>query len=230
MEFPYLENVDLKNLLERITNLHTVAYKTDLQYDLESMEEAMDRNDRTENLLWISRRNGTNLFGERDVFLKETRSHNAFQSYCTRYDTPLLFLLQLKHRENHKLIGNATQLYYPQVAAFVGGNAQTCSHVLVESSAFEEAKSFSFQSYMENQEDIYATFGPFTSVQYKVDDEPNLQSLIAQNRANTIGLSKETTVSQYLSELQDYCQELYKDVEDYAPFEETQGDNEDLDR
>lgn len=238
MEFPYLQNEDVIKVLEWITEFHTIAYKTDLRYDIEKIKDFGTEQRSEQNFFFLSRKTGCNLYPERAVYLKDTAEYNAFQTWCTRQDTPLLYLVELKHRENDCVKGNITQMYYPQVANYVKENAQVPTHVLVDGKDFQTPKSFSYQSYQQNEREIEETFGPLNSVDVRVDNDPLLQALLYQNRANTMGQAQSMDATNYFFALEDHCRELYKDVEDYKPFanyksfdpEENEADEEDMDR
>ena len=110
------ENVDVIASLEAVMKQNTAFYQSDFDIDRRILQEAADRSGDTDRrLLWFSRPSGTGCVRERDVFLKDTRQHNAWRFYGEQTrDTVLAYLVELTGTERGKIKGNLYELDYPQ--------------------------------------------------------------------------------------------------------------------
>lgn len=212
MNYPYMENVDLEQILTQITQSHTIRYQSDLVYDLERLFEHQKDPRKENNFFWISRTNGTELLIEREAFIKETSSNHSLNTWFNEKNTPLLYHVTLTPRDQGRLTGTIHQLNYRQVNDFVQRNAQIPKTITIDTLT----DPIPYTEFLEHEDDIVGEYGTPSFRKIGVDDEPELLALIAQNRANTIGQCKEMNHYFFSYELESYCDEKYKDEPDYV--------------
>lgn len=110
------ENVDVFNALGAIMKQNTGFYQTDFETDKKIFAKAMDMpgaEDRT--FLWFCRPAGTHCFRERDVFIKDTPSHNTWRFYREQTrDRVLAYAVELTGTEDGHIRGNIYGLDYAQ--------------------------------------------------------------------------------------------------------------------
>lgn len=82
MRTPVLKNVDVIATLRAIMDANTKSYKSDFDYDVETLK-AVAKNPECKNrtFFWMSRNCGTWLFKEYDIFLKESAAYNTWLYY-----------------------------------------------------------------------------------------------------------------------------------------------------
>lgn len=108
------KGINLFETMERIVDVHTVAYKEDFKLDKELLTEAAKTPKRTSRtFLWMCRTMGTWLLEERNVFLKDTREHNTLRFYREQTSEPiLLFAVEVTKMIDGKVMGNLYLLDY----------------------------------------------------------------------------------------------------------------------
>lgn len=228
MTYPRIENVNILEALENIMRLHTIHYQSDFVYDTEAMKEKVKDPEKEQSFLWISRTSGTNMFSERNIFIQETSSNSAFQTWFSKRNTPLLYLCELKDSNNGDMKGDLTKLNYADVLAFTQKNAVKPTHVSVLCGDSKTALVFPYQEFKQNQDMIAKEHGSFSHIKYEVEKETSLLANIAQNRANTIGKSKIMTLEAHLNEVAIHCQKIYENHESYHLLPDTDQEKIDL--
>ena len=110
------ENVDVIAALSEIMRQNTAFYQSDFDIDKGIIQRAAASNQAVDKtLLWMSRPSGTYCFRERDVFLKDTRQHNAWCFYGEQTrDKILAYAVELTGTKDDIIQGNLYELDYQQ--------------------------------------------------------------------------------------------------------------------
>lgn len=110
------ENVDILASLEAIMRQNTAFYQSDFEIDKEIIQKAAaSPAAEDKRILWLSRPSGTYCFREQDVFLKDTRQHNAWRFYGEQTrDHILAYAVTITGTEDGKIKGDLYELDYPQ--------------------------------------------------------------------------------------------------------------------
>ena len=109
------ENVDLIDSLRRIMETNTAYYQSDLNFDEKKLRAAaISDNADDKNLLFMSRRHGTYLFSEAEVFKKGTFANTTWEYYSDQPDSILAYAVKVKGIENGKVMGDLYELDYAE--------------------------------------------------------------------------------------------------------------------
>ncbi|MFI3249744.1 MAG: hypothetical protein R3Y07_02115 [Eubacteriales bacterium] len=123
MKYPYLSNVDVLDVMEKITKLNTIRFQSDFAYDVETVEEHFQTRELEQNFYWVSRRDGTSLSSERESLMRDTSGFNSLKAWYSSSNPSNLYLLELKYQKDERIYGNLIGLHYPQIATFSQENA-----------------------------------------------------------------------------------------------------------
>jgi len=109
-----LLNVNVLDIMQRIVDRHTKHYKTDFNYDAETIKESVlkpKQEDRT--FIWLCRVSGTWLLRERDVFIQGTRENNTLRFYAGQAeDAILVYAIEASATDGSDVYGNIYGLNY----------------------------------------------------------------------------------------------------------------------
>ncbi len=109
------ENVDLIDSLRRIMETNTVHYQSDFKYDEKKLRAAaISDNAEDKDLLFMSRRHGTYLFSEAEVFKKGTFAHETWKYYSDQPDSIIAYAVKVNGMENGKAVGDLYELDYAE--------------------------------------------------------------------------------------------------------------------
>lgn len=109
------ENIDLIDSLRRIMETNTVHYQSDFNFDETKLRAAaISDNAEDKDLLFMSRRHGTYLFSEAEVFKKGTFAHETWEYYSNQPDSILVYAVKVKGMENGKAVGDLYELDYAE--------------------------------------------------------------------------------------------------------------------
>lgn len=169
-------DVDVLATMQKIMEQNTDFYQTDFQYDVEKLREAMEDENGYRGFLWLTRKNGTWSFPERDVYINRTYANNTWNYYGgSKSEKVKAFYVELKRMDNDKnIIGNIAEIDYQKHLDYL------CTHsfdpVAVEI-AFKHphsVRSFSYQEYDQNWQSIRQRYGTADHVQFQVSDSHQL--------------------------------------------------------
>lgn len=124
-------DVDLIESLGAIMRQNTGFYQSDFEIDKEMLKEAMSKPEDVERtFLWLSRPCGTNCFKERQVFMKDSYSYNAWQFYGKAdYNGVLAYAVEITHNVGNVVRGNLYELDFIQHCKHVAEKALPIDHV-----------------------------------------------------------------------------------------------------
>ena len=110
------ENMDVIAALSEIIRQNTAFYQSDFDIDKGNIQWAAASDQAVDKaLLWMSRPSGTYCSRERDVFLKDTRQHNAWRFYGEQTrDKILAYAVELTGTKDDTIWGNLYELDYQQ--------------------------------------------------------------------------------------------------------------------
>lgn len=98
-------DVNLIESMEKIAEVHMVAYKSDLEIDKEKLRKAAENPPKP--FLWMCRTMGTWLLDEHNVFLEDTPENRIFSFYQEqRIKSILLFAVEVTGRSGDAVMGN----------------------------------------------------------------------------------------------------------------------------
>lgn len=178
------ENVDIIAALGAVVAKNTVGYKTDFEYDKESFIKAAESpNTEDRNFLWLSRRNGTECFTERDAFINTTEAHNHW-TYYEGQDAQLVpFAVEITGMENGHPVGNLYELDHSRHVQQVKQDAIAPESVLLTFKNGEQ-KRFAYDEYNGHFQQIQQTHGRVVDVRHEVHDESALQAVLGKQHEN----------------------------------------------
>jgi hypothetical protein len=118
-------NVDVPATLGAVMEMNTEHYKSDFRYDMEMFREAARSPDgENDRLLWLSRKNGTECFFEREAYLVESYAHTSWAYHAKSHsETPLAYAVHITGIEDGKIKGDIIELDYPAQAKAVERDA-----------------------------------------------------------------------------------------------------------
>ncbi|MCP1109709.1 DUF3849 domain-containing protein [Ohessyouella blattaphilus] len=176
------ENVDVIAALGAVVAKNTVGYQADFEYDKESFIKAAESpNLEDRNFLWLSRRNGTECFAERDAFITTTSAHNHWTYYEGQGAELIPFAVEITGMENGKVMGNLYELDHAQQVQQVKKEALSPESVLLTFKDGEQ-KRFAYDEYSGHFQQIQQANGRVVDVRYEVHDESALQAVLQKQR------------------------------------------------
>ncbi len=128
-----LVNVNVLDVMRGIVNSHTKHYKTDFDYDVETLKKAVvkpGRADRT--FLWLCRERGTWLLRERDVFIQGTMENSTFRHYAGQTaEAVLAYAVEAVALDGNAVRGNIYGLDYKKHCGHVGAAAVPAGSIVL---------------------------------------------------------------------------------------------------
>jgi len=174
------DNVDILATLAAVVERNTKGYKTDFEYDRESIIKAAADPDARGPLLWLSRTNGTELHDEREAFISGSEAYHTWTYYT--HDNIRAFAVEIKGMENGKPVGTLYELdYLPHVEHVkkVALPVDAVSLIFADGST----RQFSYENeYKGNWRRLQNQYGRVHDCRFEVKDETALQSLLKQER------------------------------------------------
>ncbi|MDL2272950.1 DUF3849 domain-containing protein [Oscillospiraceae bacterium OttesenSCG-928-G22] len=180
------ENVDVIAALGAVVAKNTVGYQTDFEYDKEQFTRAAENPDpEGRNLLWLSRRNGTECFVERDVHFNGTAEHNAWTHYDSSKESLVAFAVKIAGMEDGRVMGSLYELDHAQHVREIQAHAKEPATVLL---TFEDGaqRSFPYQEWKTNFVGIRQEHGVVAGQRFEAADESTLQATLTRQRETRI--------------------------------------------
>lgn len=196
------ENIDVIDALRRIMDIHTQNYKEDFDSDSRLIRElAVSESAFDKNLLWTSRRTGTHILREREVFLKGTYEHNAWKFYHEQTQEPILaYHVRIKRINGMTVIGDLTELDYNEAVKRIVESALDVATAVV---TYEDGyiAYVPFQAYPIEASRIGATHGKTLSVAFLPRDEQELEALIRHEHVQKDYKAKAGNIDRHIRRL-----------------------------
>ena len=191
------ENVDLIDSLRRIMETNTVHYQSDFNFDEKKLRAAaISDNAEDKDLLFMSRRHGTYLFSEAEVFKKGTLAHETWEYYSDQPDSILAYAVKVKSMENGKAVGDLYELDYAEHVKHVENTAVDADtktlHYEYGSIDIPADKKFTGAPHPQ--------FGCLISCETKPNDPQQLKAFLADERRSHEAL-KPGDIDRHISKL-----------------------------
>lgn len=222
------ENVDLIDSLRRIMETNTVHYQSDFKYDEKKLRAAaISDNAEDKDLLFMSRRHGTYLFSEAEVFKKGSFAHETWKYYSDQPDSIIAYAVKLKGMENGKVVGDLYELDYAEHVRHVENTAVDVDtktlHYEYGSVDIPADKKFTCAPHPQ--------FGYLVSYETKPNDPQQLKAVLADERRSHEAL-KPGNIDRHISKLsrgkQSIRRQLSKSNAKAAPKKSIERKKEDL--
>ena len=173
------ENIDLIDALRRIMDIHTQNYKEDFEMDSKLLRElAVSSSPADQNLLWMSRPNGTYLLREREVFIEGTSENRTWTYYHEQTsDSILAYHVEITGEKDGVVTGNLTEIDYAAHVKRLADLTVTIDKVAV---TFEDDSTYylPFKSYRKEMAQIEGDHGNVKSVAYLPESERELSMIL----------------------------------------------------
>lgn len=176
------ENVDVIAALGAVVAKNTVGYQSDFEYDKAQFIKAAESPDpEGRNLLWLSRRNGTECFAERDVYFTGTAEHNAWTYYDAAKESLVAFAVKIAGVEDGRVMGSLYELDHASHVREVKKHAKEPESVLL---TFEGGaqRSFPYQEWKSYFVGIRQEHGIVAGQRFEFADEPAMQAYLKGQR------------------------------------------------
>ena len=222
------ENVDLIDSLRRIMETNTVHYQSDFNFDEKKLRAAaISDNAEDKDLLFMSRRHGTYLFSEAEVFKKGSFAHETWEYYSDQSDSIIAYAVKVKGMENGKVIGNLYELDYAEHVKHVENMAVDADtktlHYEYGSIDIPADKKFTGAPHPQ--------FGYLVSYETKPNDPQQLKAVLADERRSHKAL-KPGNIGRHISKLsrgkRSIREQLSKSNTKAAPKQSIERKKEDL--
>lgn len=144
------EGVDVIATLKKIMEHNTDFYQTDFRYDVEKLREAAEDRGGYRSFFWLTRKNGTWCFPERDVYIHSTNAANTWMYYggC-RDENVKAFWIELKRMEgdDQKIIGDIVEMDYQKHLDYLCTHSFAPAYVEVVFKSPNDVRTFTYQEY-----------------------------------------------------------------------------------
>ncbi|MCL2275184.1 MAG: hypothetical protein FWC16_09685 [Defluviitaleaceae bacterium] len=173
------QDIDLITTLRKIVNNNTMHYKTDFEYDVNELKNAVAGS----QYLWMSRLSGTHIFNDEDVYIRNTYAHNTWVYYKdpSGYGVKS-FAVEVTSNDNEMPIGNIYELNYEKHRAAVVRNSFDAVGVAVtfkpphwDKEATSISRMFGVAEYNDNWGEILKRYGQAKDIFHILSDENNAQ-------------------------------------------------------
>jgi hypothetical protein len=179
------EDVDVAAALGAVMEVNTESYKDDFKYDMEMFHKAARQPDgESDRLVWLSRRNGTECFFERDIYLAPSKAYETWQYHAgSKGERPHAYAVVIKGTEGEHIIGDIYELDYRAHAADVKRDALPV--VSVEALYSDGTLiCLPYRTWDAQRERLYHEHGTVKTVYRLPEDEDALHKVL--NRAHTL--------------------------------------------
>jgi hypothetical protein len=177
------ENVDVAAALGAVMEINTEYYKEDFKQDMEMFRKAARIPEGEDGrLLWLSRRNGTVCFRERDVYLIESHAHSSWTFYADRLsETPRAYAVTVTGMEHGRIKGDLYELDYRAHVAEVKKNAL---HVATVSMRYTDGAEFRlpYEEWDGRRERLYIEHGELETFRREPKDVGSLRQTLREAR------------------------------------------------
>lgn len=193
-------NLNLLDAMQKIVNRNNIAYKGDLRYDREMMEEDAVKG-RPQTYIWMSRELGTQIQDVNDFLMKDC--HSSVEHFLHESDCPLVYVVEVTDKET--LTGNLYELSIP-VAQKLRDNAVK-AHPLYH---YENGAVLT----QENKDELswyeQGQLGNLMQIEYIPDDPFEMKSVRTGLRQRCMN-TKEGSFEDYLEKLEQRYKKLHKE-------------------
>lgn len=214
MKKAMLKAVNIIDVLGQVVDHNNHNYQSDFEYDKVKLLGAKAG----DTFVWLSRRNGTWLFNERDVYIKSTSSNHTWSYYGgSKSENVKAYLVEITGDENHQPTGDIVEMDYEKHLDYLTAKAQKPIAVELMFKNPNSIRTFSVSEYHQNSQEITRRYGNIDRAEYKVSNEFTLEDVMQVSKAEIKENTIEMDVSTYFYEMekQDFEERGY-DIGDNA--------------
>lgn len=198
-------NVDVIQSLQAILGQINVHYRTDFDYDKQTIHKTV-RSDTSEkrNLVWLCRESGTHLHQERDVFIKDTASHNNIQFYhkdC-QSEKAVIYSIEITGEKNGVVRGNLYERDRHQFAELADRGASPHTDETLTFASGAELRIPKEEFKYSSQSNLEYEHGKIMEVRHEAEDESVVQGALQWEHERREKLPK-GTISTHIQKLAD---------------------------
>ena len=176
------EDVNILDALGAVVAKNTIGFQTDFYADIEHIEAAaQSQHLEDKNILWLSRRNGTECFTENNVYIADTHEHHAWTYYDASKESLVALAIQITGMVNGEVMGNLYELNHSDHVQDVKRHARTPETAVLTFNDGEQ-KEFPFQQWKEDFISIRQQHGAVTAQRFEVGDAKALQAHLKEQR------------------------------------------------
>lgn len=197
-------DVDVLATMKKIMEQNTDFYQTDFQYDIEKLREAMEDQNGYRGFLWLTRKNGTWSFPERDVYINRTNAYNTWNYYGgSKSENVKAFYVALKRMDDDKnIIGDIAEIDYQKHLDYLCTHSFDPVAVEISFKSPYATRIFSYQEYNQNWLSITQRYGPAERVQFQVSNSHELARAAIEAHNLFWDATESTDIDSYVKRLE----------------------------
>lgn len=198
-------DVDVIATLQKIMEHNTDFYQTDFKYDVETLREAAEDRGGYRNFFWLTRKNGTWCFPERDVYIRNTYAANTWLYYGgSRDENVKAFWVELKRAEgdDKKLIGDIVEIDYQKHLDYLCTHSFDPAYTEVVFKSPNDVRTFSYQEYQQNWQSIGQRYGTVERTKYWVENQQEFARAVLAAHGLVWEVAKPMEVEEYIKRLE----------------------------
>ena len=197
-------DVDVIATLQKIMEHNTDFYQTDFRYDVEKLREAVEDRGGCRNFFWLTRKNGTWCFPERDVYIQNTNAANTWAYYggC-RDENVKAFWIELSRMEgdDQKIIGDIVEIDYQKHLDYLCSHSFAPAYVEVVFKSPNDVRTFSYREYQENWQSIGQRYGTVDRVKYWTENRQEFVHAIISAHGLIWEAAESTGIDTYIQRM-----------------------------
>ncbi len=203
-----LQGVDVLDALQKIVECNTVFYQTDFAYDREMLLEAARDGNAPRCFFWMSRKDGTWCFPERDVHILQTARYNTWLHYGScRNDNVKAFRVELHGMRDGRAVGDILEMDYQKHLDYICTHSHEPTGVEVVFKNPNSCRTFGWREYEQNLQSIAGRYGTMERKRYLVGDEYRLSQDMAGARRIAWDAVEPIEIGAYVARLE--CDRLH---------------------
>lgn len=197
-------DVDVLATMKKIMEQNTDFYQTDFQYDVSQLRDAMEDENGPRGFLWLSRKNGTWCFPERDVYINQTNAHNTWTYYGgSKSENVKAFYVEQKRVDDDKhIIGNIAEIDYQKHLDYLCSHSFDPVAVEVAFKSPNDFRIFSHQEYTQNWLSITQRYGTADHVEFQVQNAHELAHAAISAHELFWDATEPTNIADYVKRLE----------------------------
>ena len=179
------EDMDIISALRKIVDNNNLFYKTDFNYDVETLETAAGGS----HFLWLSRTSGTSLFAERGAHIRNHEAHHSWPYYSdTAYYGVKAFAVEVVENGGGRPIGNIYELDYRKHNDEIRHNsfsARTVDVTFKPNQLYPETtRTIDVAEYNDRFRSLVNRYGEVSSIKYNLSaqDDTQLSKILMASR------------------------------------------------
>jgi len=198
------EDIDIISALRKIVDNNNLFYKTDFNYDVETLKTAAAGS----HFLWLSRTSGTSLYSERDAHIRNHEAHNAWPYYSdTKYYGVNAFAVEVVENSGGRPIGNIYELDYDKNREEIRKNsfsARTVDVTFKSNHLYPETiRTIDVAEYNDRFRSLVNRYGEVSNVKYNlsVEDDTQLSKILTASRERREAEATPANLGDYIREI-----------------------------